>query len=237
MKAENRIKRAVKALIAVYFAVFMCIFGGTAAFAWNVDTSHLDISFGEVPEGTAFADILVKGNWEENNMDFNVYNGSVLRVDSSCELAKYNKDGYTSLFLKHKSITLEQVDMSPESKNKHMEFAVEVGTEKLFNHYRHIKIAYCDKDGNILGTTNEVKVKKVTWGDPYYKIEANGSSLTCDVNQGPAYFMIVLVPVMFIALAVVIIALVITARLSKKLRLKKSIKRIQSGELDNERKE
>ena len=225
MKAENRIKRAVKALIAVYFAVLMCIFDGTAAFAWNVDTSHLDIDFDEVPEGTAFADILVKGNWEENNMDFNVYNGSVLR------------DGYTSLFLKHKSITLEQVDMSPESKNKHMEFAVEVGTEKLFNHYRHIKIAYCDKDGNILGTTNEVKVKKVTWGDPYYKIEANGSSLTCNVNQGPAYFMIVLVPVMFIALAVVIIALVITVRLSKKLRLKKSIKRIQSGELDNERKE
>ena len=49
--------------------------------------------------------------------------------------------------------------------------------------------------------------------------------------------MIVLVPAMFIALAVVIIAVVITARLSKKLRLKKSIKRIQSGELDNERKE
>ena len=51
MKAENRIKRAAKALIAVYFALFMCFFGGTAAFAWDVDTSHLDISFGEVPEG------------------------------------------------------------------------------------------------------------------------------------------------------------------------------------------
>ena len=237
MKAENRIKRAAKALIAVYFAVVMCIFSGINALAWNVDTSHLDISFGEVPEGTAFADILVKGNWEENNMDFNVYNGSVLRVDSSCELAKYNKDGYTSLFLKHKSITLEQVDMSPESKNKHMEFAVEVGTEKLFNHYRHIKIAYCDKDGNILGFTNEVKVEKVTWGNPYYKIEANGSSLICDVNRGPSYFMIVLVPAMFIALALIITAVVITAKLTRKAKLKNSIKRIQSGEVDNERKE
>lgn len=230
-------KRAAKALIAVYFAVVMCIFGGINAFAWNVDTSHLDISFGEVPEGTAFADILVKGKWDDYDMDFNVYNGSVLRVDSSCELAKYDEDGYTSLFLKHKSITLEQVDLSPESKNKHMEFAVEMGTEKLFNHYRHIKAAYCDKDGNILGFTNEVKVEKVTWGNPYYKIEANGSNLTCDVKRGPAYFMIVLVPAMFIALAVIIIAVIITARLSKKLRLKKSIKRIQSGEVDNERKE
>ena len=140
MKVKNRIKRAAKALIAVYFAVFMCIFGGINAFAWDVDTSHLDISFGEVPEGTAFADILVKGKLgREQYVDFNVYNGSVLRVDSSCELAKYDEDGYTSLFLKHKSITLEQVDLSPQSKNKHMEFAVEVGTEKLFNHYRHNK--------------------------------------------------------------------------------------------------
>lgn len=237
MKAENRIKRTAKALIAAYFAVLMCIFGGTAAFAWDVDTSHLDISFGEVPEGTAFADILVKGNWEENNMDFNVYNGSVLRVDSSCELAKYNKDGYTSLFLKHRGTTLEQVDLSPQSKNKHMEFAVEVGTEKLFNHYRHIKIAYCDEDGNILGITNEVKIKKSFWGMPAYTIAANGSSLTCDVNNGPPYFMLVLVPAAFTALAVIMITVVITSKLSKKLRLKKSIKRIQSGELDNERKE
>ncbi|MBP5580584.1 MAG: hypothetical protein J6X85_02130 [Ruminococcus sp.] len=230
-------KRAAKAVIAVYFAVVMCIFSGINAFAWNVDTSHLDISFGEVPEGTVFADILVKGKWEENNMDFHVYNGSVLGVDENCELAKYNEDGYTSLFLKHKGTTLEQVDLSPESKNKHMEFAVEVGTEKLFNHYRHIKIAYCDKDGKILGTTNEVKVEKVTWGNPYYKIEANGSSLTCDVNRGPAYFMIVLVPVAFIFLAVILIAVIITAKLTRKAKIKNSIKRIQSGEVDNERKE
>jgi len=237
MKAESRIKRVAKALIAVYFALFMCIFGGTAVFAWNVDTSHLDISFGEVPEGTAFADILVKGNWEENNMDFNVYNGSVLRVDSSCELAKYDEDGYTSLFLKHKSITLEQVDMSPESKNKHMEFAVEVGTEKLFNHYRHIKIVYCDKDGNILGTTNEVKVKKVTWGNPYYKIEANGRSLSCEVTTGPPYFMMVLVPAAFILFAVIVIAAIIIKRAVRKAGTAGMIKRIQSGEVDNERKQ
>lgn len=229
-------KRAAKAVIAVYFAVVMCIFGGVNAFAWNVDTSHMDISFGEVPEGTAFADILVKGKWEENNMDFHVYNGSVLGVDENCELAKYNEDGYTSLFLKHKGTTLEQVDLSPESKNKHMEFAVEVGTEKLFNHYRHIKIAYCDKDGKILGTTNEVKVEKVTWGNPYYKIEANGSSLTCDVNRGPAYFMIVLVPVAFISIAVIVIAVIITAKLTRKVKLKNSIKRIQSGEVNDDEK-
>ena len=53
-------KRAVKAIIAVYFAVFMCFFGGMTAFAWNVDTMHQSIKLKNVPEGTAFADILVR---------------------------------------------------------------------------------------------------------------------------------------------------------------------------------
>ena len=236
MKAENRIKKTAKAIIAVYFAVFMCIFGGINAFAWDTDTSHLEISFGEVPEGTAFADILVKGKWEEKYMDFNVYNGSVLGVDSSCELAKYDEDGYISLFLKHKSITLEQVDMSPESENKHMEFAPEMGTEKLFDHYRHIKVAYCDKDGNILGITNEVRVKSVSFGKAAYTIKADGSKLTCNVKTGLAFYMLILIPIVGILLVAAALIKLLKRSIQKK-QSADSIKRIQSGETDNERKE
>ncbi len=72
---------------------------------------------------------------------------------------------------------------------------------------------------------------------PEYTIAANSSSLTCDVNNGPPYFMLVLVPAAIAALAVIVITVVITVKLSKRAKLKKSIKRIQSGEIDNERKE
>jgi hypothetical protein len=202
MKAENRIKRTAKALIAVYFAVFMCVFGGTAAFAWDVDTSHLDISFGEVPEGTAFADILVKGNWEENNMDFNVYNGSVLRVDSSCELAKYNKDGYTSLFLKHRGVDLEMRDLSPDSENKYMEVG---GGSHTLSQFRYIKLAYCDKDGNILGITKETEVKKTPLNDFTYEIKADGDELSCKIVLARMYYVIAVFLLSVIVLAVSVI--------------------------------
>jgi len=228
-------KLTVKALIAVYFAVFMCVFGGMTAFAWNVDTRQQNIELKNVPEGTAFADILVKdGKNDKYAVEFNEENGKLLGINKNCGLAGYNEGGYTSMLLRHNCAVFERVELSQQ---QYTSLMLKEDNSEIFNHFQSIKVAYCDKDGNILGTTNEVKVKKVTWGMPAYTIKANGSSLTCDVNQGPAYFMIVLVPVMFIVLAVVIIALVITARLSKKLRLKKSIKRIQSGELDNERKE
>ncbi|WP_294410795.1 hypothetical protein [uncultured Ruminococcus sp.] len=232
MKVKNRIKRTAKALIAIYFAVIICFIGGITAFAWNVDTLHQSIALENAPEGTVFADILVKDKKNDKYaVDFNEENGKLLGVGKDCGLANYDTDGYTSMLLRHNCAVFES------SEQKHTVLKLKEENSTLFGHFRSIKVAYCDKDGNILGTTNEVKVKKVTWGMPAYTIKANGSSLTCDVNQGPAYFMIVLVPVMFIALALIITAVVITARLSKKLRLKKSIKRIQSGEVDNEQNE
>lgn len=232
MKVKNRIKRTAKALIAAYFAVIMCFMGCMTAFAWNVDTLRQSIELENAPEGTAFADILVKDKKNDKYaVDFNEENGKLLGVVKDCGLAKYEESGYTSMLLRHNCAVFES------SEQTHTVLKLKEENSTLFDHFSSIKVAYCDEDGNILGITNEVKIKKSFWGMPAYTIAANGSSLTCDVNNGPPYFMLVLVPVMFIALAVVIIALVITAKLSKKLRLKKSIKRIQSGELDNERKE
>ena len=229
MKVKNRIKRTAKALIAAYFAVLMCIFGGTAAFAWDVDTSHLDISFGEVPEGTAFADILVKGKAEDTEMDFNVYNGSVLEVDRSCEIAEYNADGYTSLFLKHK-VDLEECDLSPDSENKHMEVG---GGSHTLSRFRYIKLAYCDKDGNILGITKETEVKKTPLNDFTYEIKADGDDLRCRFFKAPKYYLLALVlwaVVLFaVCAAVIIIKEKIAERQSAKLRIP-----IHSGEADNE---
>ena len=232
MKVKNRIKRTAKVLIAIYFAVIMCFMGGMTVFAWNVDTLHQSIELENAPEGTAFADILVKDKKHDKYAaDFNEENGKLLGVDKDCGLAKYDKDGYTSMLLCHNCAVFES------SEQTHTVLKLKEENSTLFNHFRSIKVAYCDKDGNILGITNEVKIKKSFWGMPAYNIAANGSSLTCDVNNGPPYFMLVLLPAAFTVLAVIIITVVVTAKLSKKARLKKSIKRIQSGEIDNERNE
>ncbi|MCR5601997.1 MAG: hypothetical protein K6G33_14820 [Ruminococcus sp.] len=62
-------KLSVKVSIALFLSAFMCIFGCCSAFAasWNIDHSWQLIRFDEdkVPEGTAFADILIKNKWHD----------------------------------------------------------------------------------------------------------------------------------------------------------------------------
>ena len=230
-------KRAVKALIAVYFSLLMCIFGGTAAYAWDADTSHLHISFGEVPDETVFADILLKGSWSKAETDFMESNGKLLGISRDSEIAKYSKDGYTSMLFKHNCAEFQECDMTAENGRKHMIFKLDIPSDEIFNHFGSIKVAYCDKDGNTLGITDEVRIKKVFWGKPAYNISADGNTLTCDVNKGPPYFMIVFVPVTAAVLFFAITAAVITVKARKRIQTARSIKRIQSGEIDNERKE
>ena len=46
------------AILAV--AVFAVFFGSTAVYAWDVDMYQQTVELSDVPDGTAFADILVK---------------------------------------------------------------------------------------------------------------------------------------------------------------------------------
>lgn len=212
-------KRTVKILIAVYLAVFMCVFGGINAFAWDVDTRRQNITLKNAPEGTAFADILVKDKKNDKYaVDFNEENGDLLGVGKDCGLAKYSKDGYTSMLLRHNCAVFEKAD---NSDSMNVVFGLTKENNELFNHFSQIKVVCCGKDGNILGITNEVKVKYVFWGMPDYRIEANGSSLICEVNTGPPYFMIVLVPLTAAVLLFIITAAIIIVKVRKRRRQRK----------------
>lgn len=222
-------KRAVKALfIAVYFAVLIYIFA-CMAISGHVDFGHINIYFGEVPEGSAFADILVEGKAEDREIDFNVYNGSVLKVDRSCEIAEYNVDGYTSLFLKHK-VDLEECDLSPDSENKHMEVG---GGQNTLRRFSHMKLAYCDKDGNILGITKEIKVKKTPLNDFTYEIKADGDDLRCRFFKAPKYYLLALVLWTVVLFAMCAAVIIIKEKLAERQSAKMRIP-IHSGEADNE---
>ena len=161
---------------------------------------------------------------------FNVYNGSVLEVDRSCEIAEYNVDGYTSLFLKHRGVDLEMRDLSPDSENKYMEVG---GGSHTLSRFRYIKLAYCDKDGNILGITKETKVKKTPLNDFTYEIKADGDDLRCRFFKAPKHYLLALVlwtAVLFaVCAAVIIIKEKLAERQSAKMRIP-----IHSGEDDNE---
>ena len=228
-------KLTVKALIAVYFAVFMCVFGGMTAFAWNVDTRQQNIELKNVPEGTAFADILVKdGKNDKYAVEFNEENGKLLGINKNCGLAGYNEGGYTSMLLRHNCAVFERVELSQQ---QYTSLMLKEDNSEIFNHFQSIKVAYCDKDGNVLGVTKKAKFDKLRFNIGAYNITANGNELTCSISTGPPYYMMIIAPLLVIVPAFFTTAGIIISRARKKAQSAKMIKRIQSGEVDNERKE
>ena len=216
-------KKAVKVIIPLLLAVGLGIFS-----VWNyidgyvVDSSHLKMKFGEVPTGTVFADILVKEDWHRYpDGAVNVSFAPTLELDENCELAKYNEDGYASMILRTGLALLEDHELSPEVSDKHSCLGMMSGDDDIFDHIHHIKVAYCDKDGNILGITDEAEVKSAVFGMPEYTIKADGSKVKLDTHIKLPFFWGVVLPailggILFIA------AIIIAVKKSKKAKTSKS---------------
>lgn len=224
---SSRIRFAA-VLIAV---VLTAIFGSTSVYAWDNDMLSQTVCLGEVPGGTAFADILVKDkSGDKYTVDFNEENAGLLGVDRSCGLAAYNEEGFTSLLLRHSCAVFEKAELSSEG---YILFRLNVSADEMFRHYDCIKAAYCDKDGNVLGVTDEVRIRHVFGGRPVYDIKADGKVLTCHVSTGPPYYLLVLIPLGLVLLAAAVVIHFILKIIRKK-QTAKMIKRIQSGESDIE---
>jgi len=189
-------KKAVKVIIPLLLAVGLGIFSFYNYIdGYVVDSSHLKMKFGEVPAGTEFADILVKEDWHRYpDGAVNVSFAPTLELDENCELAKYNEDGYASLILRTGLAVLEDHELSPDSSDNHACLGLETGDEDLFDHIHHIKVAYCDKDGNILGITDEAEVKSALFGRPEYTIKADGSKVELDTRIKLTFFWGVVLP-------------------------------------------
>lgn len=210
-------KRAVKALfIAVYFAVLICVFIYVTFLTHDVDVQHMDIYFGEVPEGTAFADILLKDSSDELRLDLDIntnFNYCALvglipdfDIGENSEIVRYNEDDYRSLMFNHTdygSVYLEGLEIARGENDDYMCFGGY--TQPILKHFRHIKVAYCDKDGNILGITKEIKVKKTPLNDVTYEIKADGDELSCKIVLARMYYVIAVFLLSVIVLAVSVI--------------------------------
>jgi hypothetical protein len=229
-------KRAVKALfIAVYFAVLIYIFVGMALSGY-VDFDHMNIYFGEVPKGTAFADILLKDSSDELRLDLDIntnFNYCALvglipdfDIGENSEIVRYNEDDYRSLMFNHTdygSVYLEGLEIARGENDDYMCFGGY--TQPILKHFRHIKVAYCDKDGNILGITEEKKITPVYLREVQYEFDADGEELSCRLITQHIYFQIWLLLLFMLILGVVILM---------RMPSSKNTEHIQSGEVDNE---
>ena len=188
-------KKSIKAAIALIFTVFTCIFGGMNAFAWVAADGLIWIRYTNAPEGTVFADILLKKTDDDKyasadgkpSASLVIYgedeNGrrteTPLTLDEDCELAKYD-DGYTSCLFGRDIATEYRIHSSDvdvildEQKLKNIDIS---------NYYGSFKVAYCDEKGNVLAVTDPVETEHTDKPANFY-VNADGTSLECKLDHG-----------------------------------------------------
>lgn len=196
----------MKKFIAVVYATiiaFMSIFP-LNVFALDFDPNYVELEWNNTyaPENTAYIDILVKMDIEdENYVDFTVppkkltekylENGTTkfryedMSIDKNSEIAQFNDDGWVSLSLHHKSsggiteiynrmvLCLScYIDEEGITCNSDVPSCSILTVSK---EYGKFKCAYVDEKGNVLGITDKSK-KSYDMSEPY-AVTADGDNV------------------------------------------------------------
>ena len=254
MKGLLKAFKVILLFAAVYASVFLFVTrkGDYAYKDWIksqfAESGRQDIFCEGCPEGTAFVDLLVKDKLNDKYaVDFNEKNGLLLNVGRECGLATYYKDGYTSLMLRHSCARYKGVNKNNTSCS--IKLDLNTGIVRFWRQFRREKLAYCDRDGNVIGVTDDVKIK------PDF-FEAVDSFCVKSSGEKLEYYVVYLKDTEVHAdsyddiyvdkYAIFFTAYCITAFLvlfeyyikirKEKMDSVKMIKRIQSGEVDNEQK-
>ena len=216
-----------RVFIALYIAVLIALLGflgicfGSCIGRANSDIYHVEVELENVPEGTVFVDILAKGNWEKQRLA-DVDNEQLLGIDRNCEIVRYDKDGYKSLMF-NTEFFYEGDKIDTERSHNHLCYGG-YGME-IFKNLPYVKIAYCDKDGNILGITEEKKTTPVYLRLVQYEFDTDGEELSYRRITHHIYFQMWLLLLFMLMLGVVILM---------RMPRPENTDSIQSGEIDNE---
>lgn len=228
-------KRLFKVFSVVFIAAYLVLAGCIGLSIISSITNDARSSAGSdqlvylhlenVPEGTVFADVLAKGNWERESPTYMTYEHILGISGHDCEIAQYGKDGYKSLMFNTEFFyTGDKIDPAqPQNKICFEDWS------GYFEDLPYIMVAYCDKDGNILGITEEKHIMPVFLRRVSYDLYADGDELSYKAAT-VSPFRDSRLWILFIAMTVCGIVYIICSRRRKK-------KLLQSGETDNERKE
>lgn len=210
----------MKKFIAVIYAVvlvFISIFP-LNSYALHFDSGYIDLEWSNAPENTAYIDILIKMDTEdENYVDFTVppkkmtekylENGTTkfryedMSIDKNSEIAQFNDDGWVSLSLHHKSsggiteiynrmvLCLNCYHDKDGIKSKYDVERCDILT--ISKNYGKFKCAYVDENGNVLGITDKSK-KSYSMSNPYAVI-ADGDNVTFRIFDMPPFVNMILI--------------------------------------------
>ena len=181
------------------------------------------IEISKYPEATVFVDVLVPIDAKN---EYYVPHNQQSEVSENSEIARYNNDGFMryAFHVKNANVRTTQSDYSENNqKNLLFEFAADLSdgnnreNEKICRDFKEAKLAYCDKDGNILLVSNAFSLKKPF--NTYGSIDAEMGTVTVNrhFNFVAIYFCVIVIAILF---AVVFIT-VCMIKFHKETKLKK----------------
>jgi len=200
-------KYPVKIMFTVITAVVLTLLSCTTAFAWDHDERWMNIESENRPYGTVMLDLLVKcsGN-DEWTVDFNEETAEQLGVSKDCGLANYNKDGYTSLSLRHNCVKKTSLGL-------HYIFGED--SHILFNKFKSVKIAFCDNKGNVISVSNPVRIPNATLRAPVmYCFKTDGNDLSFHFG-GASWVMLNNIILIVICTVIVVALMLLTVKVVK----------------------
>lgn len=219
------------AVICATLIAFISIFP-LNVFALDFDSRTVELEWSNAPENTAYIDILVKMDTDdENYVDFTVppkrmtgkylENGTTkfryedMPIDKNSEIAQLNDDGWISLSLHHKYsdgisiwndtvLCLNCYYDKDGLKTKYDGVRCDILT--ISKDYGRFKCAYVDENGNVLGITGKLK-KSYSMSEPYAVI-ADSDNVTFRIFDMPPFVNMILIVLIYGVPVLLILAVV-----------------------------
>lgn len=191
-------KKSFATIVSILLLLFLL---PITCYAWVPDYWYsCDIDYTKIPENAVYVDLLLPISEDnEDYVDFNESNGKKFSIQNDSEIVKYNKDGYMSYTFHIKNIDSYIKPIKNENKYARVEFfkneeALPTSdTYYNFCHkYKTAKMAYLDKNGNIISVTNQIRITQFDLFNrsPQTNINLIGSELSIEFSYGPPFFIL-----------------------------------------------
>ena len=180
-------KRFIVSFTVGIITILTMLCGAMYTSAMGFYECGISIYITNAPEGTAFADILFKKVEDDKYAPaaepsdngktavchtVRIDSGDI-ELDEHCGLAEYD-DGFTSCMMRRHIAVENRVFTEGCELNWDMPSAY--FNSDIFEYYGEFKVAYCDRDGNVLLVTDPVKVRG---SHSVYEVCADGAKAKC----------------------------------------------------------
>lgn len=225
-------KRYIRSAAVIVTALITLLCGTVTANAMGLFECEINIYSTNAPEGTVFADILfpkVEGDVYAPDKDSDDYrkkdvcnlvsvDNKKIELDDDCGLARYD-DGFTSCMMRRYFVGCNYADS--ERSNLRWSEPTDDYNHNIFEYYRQFKVAFCDKDGNVIAVTEPVKVK--LRNNCMYEIYTDGVKAEYKVIKDGAVWLTTFIIIAIMAIPVLIISALFVVIIKKIEKKKKAL--------------